>query len=308
MLPLITRVKPKDKTHWLELRSRVIGATEISALFGLSPYMTEFELWYAKKRQDLGEFEIGERGMWGSFLEPRIAAGLAHMNGWKVRKIHQYAYAAKERLGASFDYEIVDGKKTRPLEIKNVAGHIFRDQWEETESGITAPMHIELQLQHELLLAARSEATLGILVDGNTAKTTNRSANKSVQEMILDMASRFWWSIDNDKPPKPDFTRDASFIIDAMRDVKPGTVIDLEDAPKAAELGRAYLEAGARERLAAKEKEGLKAQLLMLIGEAERATHPEFSISAKLTPETKVEAFTKKSYRNFRVTAKKGET
>ena len=38
-----------DKQSWLENRLLDVTSTEVSALFNLNPYITEFELYYQKK-------------------------------------------------------------------------------------------------------------------------------------------------------------------------------------------------------------------------------------------------------------------
>ena len=41
-------INPKSFDHWLSLKSEDISSTESAALFGLSPYSSEFELYHEK--------------------------------------------------------------------------------------------------------------------------------------------------------------------------------------------------------------------------------------------------------------------
>lgn len=73
-----------DKQEWLKKRLDDITSTEVSALFGLSPYSTEFELWHRKKSREVVELASNERMVWGSRLESAIAGGIASDQGWEV--------------------------------------------------------------------------------------------------------------------------------------------------------------------------------------------------------------------------------
>lgn len=300
----ITRTKPKDKMHWLEMRSRNINSTDIAALFDCSPYLTKFELWHRLKNPRVEELDLGERGMWGNILEGAIASGLAEQNNWELRKINLYAQCSEERIGSSFDYEYKskEGKKSL-LEIKNVDGLVFRKDWiEDPDTGaIEAPPHIELQLQHELLMSPKEHVTLGLLVGGNRGITIDRAQNPKIQDAIREEAAKFWWSIDKDKAPKPDFNRDARFIMSQFASASPGSVLEL--APNHEILGavRSYIAAGQAEKDAKTAKDAAKAHILMQIGDAEKVLHENFSISAGVIKESQVPAFTRKGYRNFRI-------
>ena len=118
-------IETKDKDHWLDLKSKDISSTEVAALFGLSPYLTKFELWHRKKTGSILSIEENERMKWGSRLEPAIAEGIGIDNGWDVAPFKNYMTIPELRLGSSFDYVI--GSNESLLEIKNVDNLIFKD-------------------------------------------------------------------------------------------------------------------------------------------------------------------------------------
>jgi predicted phage-related endonuclease len=72
---------PKSKDEWLALRHKYVSSTESSALKGLSPYMTKFELYYAKKEPNPTSFEMSERMEWGLRMEEAIARAVAEKYG-----------------------------------------------------------------------------------------------------------------------------------------------------------------------------------------------------------------------------------
>src|SRR3990167_2101863 len=110
-------VIPKDEAHWLAMRREVVTSTEISSLFGLSPYCTEFELFHRKKENLEVEFDPNARVIWGMRLQKSIADGVAEDNGFKIRLMNEFIYDDQEKLGSSFDYAI---EEDGLLEVKNL--------------------------------------------------------------------------------------------------------------------------------------------------------------------------------------------
>ena len=66
-----------DKQSWLENRLLDVTSTEVSALFDLNPYQTEFELYHQKKDKVVVNIDDNPRKMWGRTLEDSIDTGFA---------------------------------------------------------------------------------------------------------------------------------------------------------------------------------------------------------------------------------------
>ena len=73
-----------DKQSWLENRLLDVTSTEVSALFNLNPYKSEFQLYHEKKDKVVINIDDNERMMWGRHLEDSIALGFAE----KLSLIH----------------------------------------------------------------------------------------------------------------------------------------------------------------------------------------------------------------------------
>lgn len=291
------KVTPTSKENWLALRAQNLNSSEISCLFGVNPYMTEFELWHRKKNLDLVDIEVNERMTWGSRLEPVIAQGIAEDNKWDIEPMKDYYRLPELRLGSSFDFCIND---SAIMEIKNVDNLVYKNKWTEEE----APLHIELQIQHQMLVSGYIKTYLCALVGGNSVKIIPRDANEKVFAAIKKKAAQFWKSIDENIQPMPDFEKDSKFII-SMNDfaeptkiMKPTEVID--------EMVSEYHRVSESIKLLEKEKEGLKAKILMEIKDCEKVVGDTYSISAGMIGPCKVE-FERKGYRNFRLNIKKGD-
>jgi putative phage-type endonuclease len=297
-------VVPKNEQEWLALRAKNLNSTEIPALFDLSPYMTKFELWHRHKENVVVDFQENPRTLWGKRLQNSIAEGIAKDQGWIVSEMKQYIYDEQLRIGSSFDF-CVEGDPNGILEIKNVDFIQFRDKWTKNEDGtFEAPAHIELQVQHQMLLADVSYCYIGALISGNDIKLIRREADKEIHAVILDKCAGFWHSIDTNEAPQPDFLKDADIIGKLYGYAEPGKTLTT-DSQELLALAEQYKVCGKQATEYENARKAIKAQILSLIGDVERVEHPLFSISAKCSPPTFVKAFERAGVRNFRITERK---
>ena len=310
---MIETINPTDKQHWLECRTKDITSTEIAGLFGFSPYTTEFEIWHTKKAGTIVEIAGNERMKWGTALQDAIAAEIAKEQGWIIRRMDGYMRDTDLRAGASFDFSIEqtgigtnEGTLTLGLlEIKNVDSLAFRDGWTEDDAGnIEAPLHIEIQVQHQLMVSGRAYAYLGALVGGNRLVLIKRDRNEAVINSIKQKIQAFWASIESNTPPKPNFERDAKFISSLYNYADPGKLLDVRENEDFMNMAREHKRLGDIAKDAETKREALKAQMIMVIGDAEKIEGGEFSISAGIIGECEV-AYTRKAYRNFKPTWRK---
>lgn len=303
-------INPATEQDWLALRTLDITSTESAALFGLSPYVTAFELWHRKSSGEIPAFEMNERMKWGTRLQDVIARGVAEDMGWKVRRNESYWRHDDSRMGSSFDFDIVshdDGPGW--LEIKNVDGLVFRDAWLKNDDGtIEAPEHIEIQVQHQLEVSNREWAAIGVLVGGNKVEVIHRKRDRAVGQAIRRKIDAFWKTIAAKQEPAPEFPQDSAMVCSLHQYAEPGKVFDAQGDAEISQWIAEYHQAGRDERDAKDRKETAKAQILMRIGDAERVLAEGFSVSAGLVAPAWIEAYERKGFRNFRVTAKKAKT
>lgn len=307
---------PKNDKEWLEWRSHDLTSTDIAALFGLSPYTTVFELYHRHVNKEyVEEFKGNEFTKWGNRLESAIAQGIAEDEGFVVNPMNEYISIPELRLGASFDFSIDSwpplgaSPSCAPfggiLEIKNVFGLIFNDQWVTEDGIVEAPPHIEIQCQVQMLVSERKFLYIGALVSGNKVELLKRGPEPDIHESILKKVAEFWHMVDNKIEPKPNFIKDADFLARIYNYAEPDKILDARDDTEVLMLAKNYKAAGEQEKVAAKNKKSFKAQLLMKIGDHEKTIGEGFSISAGMIAPTTVEEYDKKGYRNFRVNFKK---
>jgi len=222
-----------DEQSWLENRLLDITSTEVSALYDLSPYQTEFELYHQKKEKHVVRIEENERMTWGKRLEDSIAHGAAETMGWNISKFDVYMSNPKTRMGSSFDYKINKSNKFDPpedgvgiLEIKNVDGVAYRKNWKDDGNGnIEAPEHIELQIQHQMEVADINWCALVALVGGNTQKIIFRKRDRAIGEDLTKKVAAFWEKVKAGTPPDIDYLIDADYIIKTLHNQADAGVI-----------------------------------------------------------------------------------
>lgn len=301
------RILPASREDWLALRVQDITSTEVPALFGLSPYSTEFQVWYQKQSGDIGEIAQTERMEIGLKLEEVIARTFAERAGIKIRKLNQYIRDPDIRLGASFDFEIIKHPKGPGLlEVKNVDSLVYRNTWSEENGEIEAPAHIEMQVAHQMAVTGRQWAMVAVLVGGNQLKGFIRNEEPEITMAIRKKVAQFWESIRSNLPPKPDFNRDSGYLIKRMYGVSAeGIIADRREDDELQFLADRYHQASQKATALDAEKKAIKAEILTLVGDAEVALLPKGKLSLKTVKEAQIPATTRSGYRGFRYTPAK---
>lgn len=300
-------IHPSDRQEWLRLRAQDITSTESPVLFGFSPYETIYSLWHRKKTGDVGEIEETERMFWGTKMQDVIAETIAKQNGWEYKKLDYYARLPECRMGSSFDFEVQTPSGRAILEIKNVDALVFRRTWTEVGDGaFEAPLHVEMQVQHQLAVLDYEKTYIGVLVGGNRLVLVERDRDRAVGEAIKKRVAEFWATIRIDAAPNPDYSRDAETIRRLYSYANPDSVMDARGNSRINVLASMYKEAKRKQVDAERECSEIKSEIITLIGDNERVNGDGFTISAGLVGEAEI-SYKRKAYRNFLIKFKRGE-
>ncbi len=171
-----------------------ISATQVSALFGASPYVTERLLWRVFTGKDtLPELDAdeNERMRWGTLLETPIFMETLRRLNVEGQHNDMQAYVRHETLpiGCTPDGECWHPSRGRAIvQVKNVDWLVWRDKWTEKQ----APAHIELQVQHEMLVKDADWGVIACLVGGNELRIYERQPDAEIQADILARVGRFF--------------------------------------------------------------------------------------------------------------------
>lgn len=321
-------ITPRDHEHWLALRAQDLTSTDIAALFGMSPYKTKFELWHEKKSNEIVRIAQNARMTWGTRLEASIAEGIAEDRDWCVRPFKEYVRDDELRIGSSFDYRIITSAAGRAaaapgidspddaiLEIKTVDALAFKSGWKIEDDMLVAPDHIELQVQHQMLVSGLRRAYIGVLVGGNDVRILEREADDGVHRAIRSEAAAFWDSIAAGTPPDPVMPDDARAVIRLNSYAEPGRLRDARGDAVLASAIADYARLGREIDDLQAIRDARKAEILQAIGDAEKVLADGFTISTGMvadSPGTLVTAEMvgtyiggRRGFRNFRVTSKK---
>lgn len=317
---------PRNRDEWLALRKQDVTSTEVSALFNESKYMTAYELACLKAGDIEDQFQPNERSEWGQDLEASIAKAVARKYGVRVRKKNEYMRLPDVRAGASFDFEIfgktrikngeiIDDYRLRTaqimggrglLEIKNVDSLIFKNEWE-VGTEPQAPPHIEIQLQHQLMVSGYTWGVIAALVGGNKLHLITRYADEAVHLKMQKRITNFWADLTNGVYPPITMPDDAWVIKKIYSHAEPGKLLDArgDKVPNGMlDLIARYEQCARIEKKIKDRKSTAQAELLRMIGDHERVLTDVATISCNMVAGGEVTYF-REPYRYWKVTPKK---
>lgn len=254
--------------EWHQQRSQVVGGSEIAALFGCQPdyAMSHYALWHVKAGKAPPPVVDNERVHWGNRLEKVIAEIAALENGWTLEQGAHVRDATTPGLGATLDFTIVDdgkGNLTGPgaLEIKNSDWLQHKRTWVDGEP----PLHILLQLMHQLASTGYKWGVVVALVGGNRLEQYRYEAKPKLIAEIRRRVAAFWKSIDEDKAPPVDGSDSATAILKALYPQMIDEIADLTQDNELPEICSGMLHAAeqrkALEKLEAEYKNRLRAKI-----------------------------------------------
>ena len=109
MVVLTTQFERKNRKEWLEKRQSGVTASDVAALFGISPFKSKLELYLEKKHnlQPQVENKAIIRGRW---LEATALTALQEEKpDLEIKPAKNYYREEKTRLGATPDFITKDG-------------------------------------------------------------------------------------------------------------------------------------------------------------------------------------------------------
>ncbi len=209
-----------DRNEWLRWRRGSIGASEVAAVFGASPFVTPLDLFIAKT-QGLATVASGVM-VRGLILE---AAGLAALGierpEWRCTAPSAFLIHTDRRLSATPDFSNCDRE---PVELKAPTPPMFKREW-----GKEPPLHYQLQALTQAMLTGAPRAWIAALVvDGFSAElyTFEIPRNAAVEDKIIEGVAAFWRRIDENDPPPPTFGSDSTALAALYPDDR-GPMLDM---------------------------------------------------------------------------------
>lgn len=287
-----------DPAAWHAARAQDVTASTIAGHFGFSSWSSRYSDYVEKAGLAPREDKDDERKRAGRHLEAGIAAMAAEEEGWdKLLDAGQYQALLngvgvhpaappsylylrdrRARLGATPDRILVlpDGR-CRPVEVKNVSWQAFRDEWEDGQAPVKYWLQAQVQVGIARLAGLPWDGPIVVgLVAGNDLRVLPYDFDQAAFDECRRAAATFWDDVAAGREPLADFTR--SVDREALRRrfrISTEKTLDLSASDAALQVAQALSEARARERVAKDEADLLSAQLLSMIGDAERAKLPD---------------------------------
>jgi len=210
-------IRPANHEEWLKEREYGIGASEVGAVLGLSPYETPFSLWLKKTKQVPPEPENLAMRM-GHVLEPIVVQLWEEATGEKVIKASAadiiYVHPEHDFMRATPD-RIVRGRK-KIVECKTTVTDVDKND--------IYPYWIA-QCEYQMLVTGIHDCDLSWLVKGRYFDYANIPYDQEFAEFIAERVKEFWnESVVGGKEPELISVEDFTF-----KGSTPGTVVEADD-------------------------------------------------------------------------------
>ena len=183
-----------QKQAWLKERSKGIGGTDISAILGLNPWKTAYDVYLDK----IGEAKPVEENMpmkMGMLLEPIVAGLYEDVTQRKLQECELIVHP---------NYDFIRGTPDRLVENEDLGLEIKTlrtfDKFS-SKSGSTGwgeeytdqiPQHYFLQVVWYMLLTERAAFDVAALAGGQEFRIYRVNRDKELEKMLIAKAEEFW--------------------------------------------------------------------------------------------------------------------
>lgn len=204
------------REDWLAGRVDSVGASEVAAVMGISPWDSVYSLWARKCGLVAGDSEETEWQRWGNILEPAICDEYTLQTGRKIIDHGRYATRRSTTcpvLTCTLDREIEgDARGPGPLEVKNVTAY-KADEWDGAP-----PLIYQIQVQAQLEVTGWQWGSIAALIGGNTFRWIDVERNEAFIELMRSKVLAFWQLVETRTPPPIDGSDSTA---DALRRLYP---------------------------------------------------------------------------------------
>jgi putative phage-type endonuclease len=194
----IVEQEADTRAAWLEERKKGIGGSDAAAVCGMDPWRDALTVWSQKvgllEADDLSDNEAVEAGL---VLERTIGE-------WYGRKFNRNVtlaepFAIRRHPEHSFMRATLDATEDRDgelvvVQIKNTS--YPQDAWEEQ-----LPVHYEIQLQHEMIVAGATRGVLVALHRGQNLRAYERTLSQESADRLIEIEREFWAMVESETPP-----------------------------------------------------------------------------------------------------------
>lgn len=260
---LISEAAP-GTPEWHEVRANGIGASEIAAVVGLSPWESPFSLWHRKKG-NLPPQPQSDLFYWGHALEPLVAQRFAELHPeYAVETCGTFANVERPWQFANLDRVLIP-VKSGPFAVLEIKTTRYGDGWGPAGSD-DIPLHVRCQVIHQMDVFGYGYAWVAVLIGGSDYREYRIEYDEAEAAILRDAGEAFWLSIQSDDEPPIDVT-DSTY--QAIRALHPD--IDDADVELDPSLYIEYATSKAAADATADDHRKVKSEVLHVMGNARRA-------------------------------------
>ena len=272
-----------DESAWLEKRGKYVTSTEISALYGLNPWMTAFELYHNKHGNIDTSLDDNNFLRFGRILEQPICEMiLIEKPQWKISPMRVFAYDDTDMIGASFDRVVtLEDGRVGLLEIKSISYAKYKEKFiEHADDDIEAPENYEVQIQAQMEVIQRYDfCVLAVFIlDTRQLKFIFRERDRELGAKLRQAARDFWAM---EAAPEPDYARDKSILAKVAPSADPNNTLDATNDTRITELAAMYKAEKELEKQSKANADKFYTELIALLGSARYAwtNHHKITVS-----------------------------
>lgn len=191
-------------------RKKGLGASDLSAVVGTSPYKSWQELYEEKalgKRKPRDE-KLEEFARWGDIMEPVIADEYARRvarKGWAVKPSDTLEHEEITWALATPDRMIYDstGRLAHGLEIKN-RSHSDKPRWADNH----VPAEVATQAHWGMFVTGLPRWDVAALIGGNDLRVVTLFRDEELLGWMRRVGEVFWRGVETKTPPEMDWVEE----------------------------------------------------------------------------------------------------
>jgi len=261
-----------DRTEWLKKRKLGIGGSDISAVSGVNPWKTAWDVYMDKTDPNIHEFSNSSTH-WGHILEPIVADEFARVMNAKVRKpeLEIMSLPDKPHIMASLDRLAVmpDGEEV-VVEIKTSSSRSSSKWGEQMTDQI--PVYYLTQVHYQMGISGHKTAYVPVLIDTSDFRIYKVDRDDDIVASLHQIADEFWQRVIEKRPPTPDAGSAAGRETIKKFQASKGVTVDLPVA--SLEHLHVYEQSKRAEAEAAEKKDKALAEIILMMGDAQIGRFP----------------------------------
>ena len=242
---------------------KTISASQAAALFGVSPYITRRALFdHFHDNVDI-ESDENRRMDFGKYVQPYICRRTSDEFNLEVIENEEDKYVRHKQapFGCTTDAHLKCPTRGRGVvEAKSISYQVFRETWTDRK----APLHIEIQVQEQLLVTGADWAVIAVMIGADEDfRWFERKPDREVFKRLLAEGKQFFEDIKKHRrPPVTGHPIELRGLEALFPVTKNGVVYDAPKDDKTGDLLRRYEYHRAERLFHKKNEDELKIKIL----------------------------------------------